>query len=41
MTLLWINILLAVPFIALWAGIPRGWCSGTRTPSRPWPRRRP
>ena len=22
MTLLWINILLAVPFIALWTGIP-------------------
>jgi hypothetical protein len=22
MTMLWINVLLAIPFIALWAGIP-------------------
>jgi len=39
-TMVWINVLLAVPFIALWAGIRCGSCSGARTPgrSRPWPR---
>jgi hypothetical protein len=34
MTMLWINVLLAVPFIALWAGIPM-WLVLKRPDTRP------
>ena len=35
-TLVWINVLLAVPFIALWAGIPL-WLVLRRPDRRPQP----
>jgi hypothetical protein len=35
-TMVWINVLLAVPFIALWAGIPL-WLVLKRRDSRPQP----
>jgi hypothetical protein len=34
MTMLWINVLLAIPFIALWAGIPL-WLVLRRPDSKP------
>jgi len=34
MTMLWINVLLAIPFIALWAGIPI-WLVLRRPDSKP------
>ena len=34
MTMLWINILLAIPFIALWAGIPL-WLVRRRPDTKP------
>jgi hypothetical protein len=34
MTMLWINVLLAIPFIALWAGIPL-WLVLRRTDAKP------
>jgi hypothetical protein len=35
-TMLWVNVLLAVPFIALWAGIPL-WLVLRRPDARPQP----
>ena len=35
-TMVWINVLLAVPFIALWAGIPL-WLVLRRPDTRPQP----
>ena len=35
-TMVWINVLLAVPFIALWAGIPL-WLVLRRPDARPQP----
>lgn len=35
-TMVWINVLLAVPFIALWAGIPL-WLVFRRPDTRPRP----
>ena len=35
-TMLWVNILLAIPFIALWAGIPL-WLVLRRPDTRPQP----
>jgi cytochrome c-type biogenesis protein CcmH/NrfF len=35
-TMVWINVLLAVPFIALWAGIPL-WLVLKRRDTRPQP----
>ncbi len=34
MTMLWINMLLAIPFIALWVGIPM-WLVLKRTDTKP------
>jgi hypothetical protein len=39
-TMVWINVLLAVPFIALWAGIPL-WLALRRPDARPQPAARP
>ena len=39
-TMLWINVLLAIPFIALWAGIPM-WLVLRRPDARPRPAAKP
>ena len=39
-TMVWINVLLAIPFIALWAGIPL-WLVLSRPDTRPQPAARP